>query len=82
MIFSAGEPEHRCISTNSRMMIHQPTHSYSSAKFNAGQQLIAGEELARTRVKLATLLSQNSGKPIEIVDKVPSHHFSPFLFFG
>lgn len=69
VIFSAGEPDHRCISPNSRVMIHQPTNSYSSAKFTAGQLRIAGEELTRIRVKLATLLSQNSGMPIEVVDK-------------
>jgi ATP-dependent Clp protease protease subunit len=47
-------------------MIHQPL---GGAQGQASDIKIAAEHILRTKLKLNTILSQNSGKPLEQVEK-------------
>ena len=65
-LLSSGAKGKRYALANSEIMIHQPL---GGAQGQASDIKIAAEHILRTKKKLNTILSLNSGKPIEQVER-------------
>ena len=65
-LLSAGKKGKRFALPNSEIMIHQPL---GGAKGQASDVKIHAEFLLKTRDKLNKILSENTGKPLEIIEK-------------
>lgn len=63
-LLSAGEKGKRFALPNSEIMIHQPS---GGAKGQATDIKIVADHILRTKAKLNKILSDNTGKPIEII---------------
>eukprot|EP00041_Stephanoeca_diplocostata_P005052 m.55459 g.55459 ORF g.55459 m.55459 type:complete len:143 (+) comp15543_c0_seq2:843-1271(+) len=69
IILGAGEKGKRCVSENSRVMIHQPSHSYDNVKLHAREQQVSASELLRTKDKLERLVRMYTGNQTDAVRK-------------
>ena len=65
-LLSSGQKGKRFALPNSEIMIHQPL---GGAQGQASDIKIAADHILKTRHKLNTILSQNSGKPLEIIER-------------
>ena len=65
-LLSSGTKGKRFALPNSEIMIHQPL---GGAQGQASDIKIAAEHILRTKKKLNTILAQNSGKPIEQIER-------------
>ena len=65
-LLSSGARGKRFALPNSEIMIHQPL---GGAKGQATEILIAADHIKRTRENLNRILSENTGKPLEIIEK-------------
>jgi len=65
-IFSSGAKGKMFALPNSEIMIHQPL---GGAQGQASDIKIAAEHILRTKKKLNTILAQNSGKPLEQIER-------------
>lgn len=65
-LLSSGTPGKRCALPNAEIMIHQPL---GGAKGQATEIQIAAEHILRTKKKLNEILAENTGKPLEIIEK-------------
>lgn len=65
-LLSAGTKGKRKATPNSEILIHQPL---GGASGQASDIIIAAEHIKRTKDKLNRILSENTGKPIEIIEK-------------
>ncbi|MDE6666947.1 MAG: ATP-dependent Clp endopeptidase proteolytic subunit ClpP [Clostridia bacterium] len=65
-LLSSGQKGKRYALPNSEIMIHQPL---GGAQGQASDIKIAAEHILKTKKKLNTILSQNSGKPIEQIER-------------
>ncbi len=65
-LLSSGAKGKRIALPNSEIMIHQPL---GGAKGQASDMLIAADHIRRTRDRLNKILSENTGKPIDIIAK-------------
>jgi len=65
-LLSAGEPGMRFATTNSRIMIHQPS---GGAQGMASDIEIQAREILRMRHRLNSLYSKYTGKPIEEIEQ-------------
>lgn len=65
-ILSSGAKGKRFALPNSEIMIHQPL---GGAQGQASDIKIAAEHILRTKKKLNTILAQNSGKPLEQIER-------------
>lgn len=65
-LLSSGTKGKRYALPNSEIMIHQPL---GGVQGQASDIKIAAEHILRTKKKLNTILAQNSGKPVEQVEK-------------
>lgn len=65
-LLSAGAKGKRYALPNSEIMIHQPL---GGAKGQATEILIAADHIKRTRENLNRILSENTGKPLEQIER-------------
>lgn len=65
-LLSAGAKGKRLALPNSEIMIHQPL---GGAKGQATEILIAAKHIERTRANLNRILSENTGKPLEQIER-------------
>ncbi len=65
-LLSSGQKGKRYALPNSEIMIHQPL---GGAQGQASDIKIAAEHILKTKRKLNAILSQNSGKPVEQVER-------------
>ena len=65
-LLSSGAKGKRYALPNSEIMIHQPL---GGAQGQASDIKIAAEHILRTKKKLNTILAQNSGKPLEQIER-------------
>ena len=65
-LLSAGSKGYRRATANSEILIHQPL---GGVQGQASDILIAAAHIERTRARLNSILSENVGKPIEIIEK-------------
>lgn len=65
-LLSAGKKGKRFALPNSEIMIHQPL---GGAKGQASDVKIHAEFLLKTRDKLNKILSENTGKPLDVIEK-------------
>ena len=65
-LLSSGQKGKRYALPNSEIMIHQPL---GGAQGQASDIKIAADHILKTRQKLNRILSENSGKPIEIIER-------------
>lgn len=65
-LLAAGTPGKRYALPNSEIMIHQPL---GGAQGQASDIRIASEHILRTRDKLNKILSAETGKPLEVIEK-------------
>ena len=65
-LLSSGQKGKRYALPNSEIMIHQPL---GGAQGQASYIKIAADHILKTRHKLNTILAQNSGKPLEVIEK-------------
>ncbi len=65
-LLSSGQKGKRFALPNSEIMIHQPL---GGAQGQASDIKIAADHILKTRQKLNTILSQNSGRPIEEIER-------------
>lgn len=65
-LLSSGAKGKRYALPNSEIMIHQPL---GGAQGQASDIKIAAEHILRTREKLNKILAENSGKPVETIEK-------------
>ncbi|MDE5667043.1 MAG: ATP-dependent Clp endopeptidase proteolytic subunit ClpP [Clostridia bacterium] len=65
-LLSSGQKGKRYALPNSEIMIHQPL---GGAQGQASDIKIAAEHILKTKRKLNSILAQNSGKPIEQLEK-------------
>ena len=65
-LLSSGQKGKRFALPNSEIMIHQPL---GGSKGQATEILIAADHIKRTRENLNRILSENTGKPLEIIEK-------------
>lgn len=65
-LLSSGQKGKRYALPNSEIMIHQPL---GGAQGQASDIKIAADHILKTRHKLNTILAQNSGKPLEVIEK-------------
>ena len=65
-LLSAGAKGKRLALPNSEIMIHQPL---GGAKGQATEILIAAKHIERTRANLNRILSENTGKPLDQIER-------------
>ena len=65
-LLSSGQKGKRYALPNSEIMIHQPL---GGAQGQASDIKIAAEHILKTKQKLNSILSQNSGKPLSQIEK-------------
>ena len=65
-LLSSGAKGKRCALPNSEIMIHQPL---GGAQGQASDIKIAAEHILKTKAKLNKILAENSGKPVETIEK-------------
>ena len=65
-LLSSGEKGKRYILPNCEVMIHQPL---GGAQGQATEIKIAAEHILKTKDKLNKILSSNTGKPLDIIEK-------------
>lgn len=65
-LLSSGAKGKRFALPNSEIMIHQPL---GGAQGQASDIKIAAEHILRTKQKLNSILAQNSGKPLEVIER-------------
>ena len=65
-LLSSGQKGKRYALPNSEIMIHQPL---GGAQGQASDIKIAAEHILKTRRKLNDILAQNSGKPVEVIER-------------
>ena len=65
-LLSAGEPGMRVALTNARIMIHQPS---GGAQGMASDIEIQAKEILRIRHRMNELMAQNTGQPIEEIER-------------
>jgi len=65
-LLSSGTKGKRFALPNSEIMIHQPL---GGAQGQASDIKIAAEHILRTKQKLNSILAENSGKPISVIEK-------------
>ncbi len=65
-LLSSGAKGKRIALPNSEIMIHQPL---GGAQGQASDMLIAADHIKRTRDRLNKILSENTGKPIDVIAK-------------
>ena len=65
-LLSSGQKGKRFALPNSEIMIHQPL---GGAQGQASDIKIAADHILKTRHKLNTILSQNTGKPLETIER-------------
>ena len=65
-LLSSGQKGKRFALPNSEIMIHQPL---GGAQGQASDIKIAADHILKTRHKLNNILSQNTGKPIEVIER-------------
>ena len=65
-LLSAGSRGHRKATANSEILIHQPL---GGAQGQASDIIIAANHIKRTREKLNLILSENTGKSVDIIEK-------------
>lgn len=65
-LLSSGQKGKRYALPNSEIMIHQPL---GGAQGQASDIKIAAEHILKTKHKLNTILAQNSGRPLEQIEK-------------
>ena len=65
-LLSSGQKGKRLALPNSEIMIHQPL---GGAKGQATEILIAADHIKKTRENLNRILSENTGKPLEIIER-------------
>lgn len=71
-LLSSGEPGKRFALANSEILIHQPL---GGAQGQATEIKIAADHILKTREKLNRILAQNTGKPIETIEKDTERDF-------
>ena len=65
-LLSSGAKGKRYALPNAEIMIHQP---HGQAKGQATDILIAANHIEKTREKLNKILSENSGQPLEVIQR-------------
>ena len=65
-LLSSGQKGKRFALPNSEIMIHQPL---GGAQGQATEILVAADHIKNTRENLNRILSENTGKPLEIIEK-------------
>ena len=70
-LLSGGTKGKRLALPNAEIMIHQPS---GGAQGQATEIEIAAEHILRTKKKLNTILSENTGQPYETIDKDTERH--------
>ena len=65
-LLSSGAKGKRYALPNSEIMIHQPL---GGAQGQASDIKIAAEHILKTKAKLNKILAENSGKPVETIEK-------------
>ena len=65
-LLAAGTKGKRCILPNAEVMIHQPL---GGAQGQATEILIAAKHIEQTKLRLNTILSERTGKPLEQIVK-------------
>ncbi len=65
-LLSSGAKGKRYALPNSEIMIHQPL---GGAQGQASDIKIAAEHILKTKAKLNSILSANSGKPVEVIER-------------
>lgn len=65
-LLSAGSRGYRKATYNCDILIHQPL---GGAQGQASDIIIAAKNIERIRTRLNTIMSENTGKPIEVIEK-------------
>ena len=65
-LLSAGAKGKRYALPNAEIMIHQPL---GGAKGQATEIILAADHIKKTRENLNRILSENTGKPLEVIEK-------------
>ena len=65
-LLSSGTPGKRLALPNSQIMIHQPL---GGARGQASDIQIQAEQILKTKATLNRILAQNTGKPLEVIEK-------------
>ncbi len=71
-LLSSGAPGKRFALANSEILIHQPL---GGAQGQATEIKIAADHILKTREKLNKILAENTGKPIEIIERDTERDF-------
>lgn len=64
-LLAGGAKGKRMILPNAEVMIHQPS---GGARGQASDIKIVADNILRTRTRLNTILSENTGKPLEVIE--------------
>ena len=65
-LLAGGAKGKRFALPNSEILIHQPS---GGTQWQASDMKIAADEIIKTRERLNRLLSQNSGQPLEVIER-------------
>lgn len=65
-LLAGGKKGKRYALPNAEIMIHQPS---GGARGQATEIRIAAEQILKTREKLNKILAENTGQPIEVIDR-------------
>ena len=69
VLLTAGEKGKRFAMPNSEIMIHQPLIGGGGLQGQATEIKIHADHLVRTREKLNKILSERTGKPLDVIEK-------------
>ena len=65
-LLAAGEPGMRAVTTNTRVLIHQPS---GGAQGQASDIEIQAREILRVRHRMNELLAKHTGQPIDVIER-------------
>lgn len=70
VLLASGAVGERAALANARIMIHQPVRSSGASKSNARQLSIQHESIEWSRLRLAELLAQRTGRPLAEIEQL------------
>lgn len=70
ILLAAGQAGHRSAMPNARIMIHQPVRTGGYSRTNAKQLQLSAASIDRSRLRLAQLLADHSGRPLSEIESL------------
>jgi len=75
ILLAAGAAGQRAAMANARIMIHQPVLRWSGSSHSSRQLAIHAASIERSRMRVATLISQHTGRPLSEIESLIEYDY-------